>query len=97
MVRTCSCMAATSVTGLRGTTHFPVSSKAMTPALSRTVSTSSALQAASRASCSLFSPQEASDMEPDLSMQITSAVEGRSVLFFTSMDTGSIFSSSLPR
>ena len=96
-MRICSCIAGTSVTGLMGTTHFAASSKAMTPALSREFSTSSALQAASRASCSRFSPQDASDMEPDLSMAMISAVEGRSALFFTSMVTGRIFSSSLPR
>ena len=97
MVRIMSCMLCTSVTGDRGTTHFPVSSKAITPALSRSLSTSRALQAASLASSSRVIPQELSAMEPDLSMAITRAVEGRSILFRTSMVTGSIFSRALPR
>ena len=97
MVATCCCIAATSVTGLSGTTHLPASSKAMTPAWSRSSSTSSALHAASLASASRVTPYSPSSIEPDLSITSTSAVVGRSIRFRTSIVTGSMFSSALPR
>ena len=81
----------------KGTTHLAVSSNPITPMLSRSLSTSRALMAASLAASMREAPNCPLVMLPDLSMQITSDRAGMRCLLRTSILTGRSASRDVPR